>query len=44
VTRFLEWIMVSGIDEVLNPGLDADRPERVPIQVDVENLQSWGER
>jgi DNA polymerase I-like protein with 3'-5' exonuclease and polymerase domains len=44
VTRFLERIMVSGMDEVLNPVLDADRPERVPILVDVEILQSWGER
>ncbi len=42
VARFLEEAMVAGIDEVLNPGLDAAHPDRVPVEVDVEVVESWG--
>jgi DNA polymerase I-like protein with 3'-5' exonuclease and polymerase domains len=41
--RFLEEAMVAGMNEVLNSGLDADHPERVPVEVDVEVVDSWGE-
>jgi hypothetical protein len=30
------------MDEVLNPGLDTDHPARVPVEVDVEVVESWG--
>jgi DNA polymerase-1 len=43
VARFLEEVMVAGMDEILNPGLDADHPERVPVEVEVEVVESWGE-
>ncbi len=39
---FLKEVMVEGMDEVLNPGLDADHPDRVPVEVDVEVVESWG--
>jgi hypothetical protein len=35
-------VMVAGIDEVLNPGPVADHPVRVPVEVDVEVVESWG--
>jgi DNA polymerase I len=43
VARFLEEVMVAGMDEVLNSGLDAAHPERVPVEVEVEIVGSWGE-
>ena len=43
VAIFTEEIMVAGMEEVLNPGLGADHPERVPVKVDVEVVDSWGE-
>ena len=42
VERFVEEVMVAGMDEVLNPSLDANHPERVPVKVDVEIAESWG--
>jgi DNA polymerase-1 len=39
---FLEEVMVEGMDEVLNPGVDADHADRVPVEVDVEVVESWG--
>jgi len=42
VARFLEEVMVAGMDEVINPGLTADDPDWVPIDVDVEVVNSWG--
>lgn len=42
VARFVEEVMVAGMDEVVNCGLDANHPERVPVKVDVEILESWG--
>jgi hypothetical protein len=35
--------MVDGMEEVLNPGLGADHSKRVPVEVDVEEVDSWGE-
>jgi hypothetical protein len=43
VAHFLEEIMVAGMNEVVNPGLAADPSERVPVEVDVEVVESWGE-
>jgi DNA polymerase I-like protein with 3'-5' exonuclease and polymerase domains len=43
VVCFLEEVMVAGMDEVLNPGLDAAHPERVPVEVEAEIIRSWGE-
>jgi len=43
VEGWLEKAMVAGMEEVLNSGLDTDHPERVPVKVDVEVLNSWGE-
>lgn len=34
--------MVAGMDEVINPGLVADRPDRVQVKVDVEIAESQG--
>jgi hypothetical protein len=31
--------MVAGMDEVLNAGLDADHPDRVPVDI----IGSWGD-
>ena len=42
VADFLEEVMVVGRDKVVNPGLDADPSERVPVEVDVEAVDSWG--
>jgi DNA polymerase I len=43
VARFVEEIMVAGMDEILNPGLDNFHPNRVLVEVDVEIVESWGE-
>jgi DNA polymerase I-like protein with 3'-5' exonuclease and polymerase domains len=43
VARFVEEVMVAGMNEVLNSGLDADHPDWVPVKVDVEVVDSWGE-
>jgi DNA polymerase I-like protein with 3'-5' exonuclease and polymerase domains len=42
VARFLEEAMVDGMDEVINPGPEADHPDRVPVEVDVVIVESWG--
>jgi len=42
VARFVEEVMVGGMNEVLNPGLDANHPDWVPVEVDVEVVDSWG--
>ena len=42
VEAWLKRAMVEGMDEILNPGLDADYPDRVPVEVDVEIVRSWG--
>jgi DNA polymerase I len=42
VARFVEEVMLAGMDEVLNPSLDANHPERVPVKVDGEIAESWG--
>ena len=42
VADLLEETMVAGVDGVLNLGLDADHPDRVPMEVDVEVVESWG--
>jgi DNA polymerase I-like protein with 3'-5' exonuclease and polymerase domains len=42
VARFVAEVMVAGMNEVLNYGLDVDHPDRVPVDVDVEILESWG--
>jgi DNA polymerase I-like protein with 3'-5' exonuclease and polymerase domains len=42
VARLVEEVMLAGMDEVVNPGLDSDHPERVPVEVDVEIAESWG--
>jgi hypothetical protein len=41
---FLEEVMVVGRDNVVNPGLDADPSERVPVEVDVEAVLIAGAR
>ena len=43
VAIFTEEIMVAGMEEVLNSGLGTDHLERVPVKVDVEVVDSWGE-
>jgi DNA polymerase I-like protein with 3'-5' exonuclease and polymerase domains len=43
VARFVEEVMINGMDEVVNPSLDAEHPERVPVAVDVKPLESWGD-
>jgi len=42
VARFVEEVMVAGMNEVLNYGLDADHPDWDPVKVDVEVVDSWG--
>lgn len=42
VARFVKEVMVAGMDVVLNPDLDADHPDRVPVEVEVEVARSWG--
>ena len=41
VAIFTAEIMVAGMEEVLNSGLDVDHSERVPVKVDVEVVDSW---
>ena len=43
VFRFVEEVMVAGMDEIVNPGLDAFHPDRVPVEVEVESRRSWAE-
>jgi DNA polymerase I len=43
VKAWLVKAMVDGMDEVLNSGLDTDNLERVPVKVEVEVVDSWGE-
>jgi DNA polymerase-1 len=43
VKTWLVKAMVDGMDEVLNSGLGTDHPERVPVKVDVEVVDIWGE-
>ena len=43
VKAWLVKAMVDGMEEVLNPGLGTDHPERVPVKVEVEVVDSWGE-
>jgi DNA polymerase I-like protein with 3'-5' exonuclease and polymerase domains len=40
--RFVKEVMVAGMDEVLNSGLNANHLERIPVEVDVEMVESWG--
>lgn len=42
VAHCLERIMVAGMYKVLNPSLEADHPERVPVEVEVKVVESWG--
>jgi DNA polymerase I-like protein with 3'-5' exonuclease and polymerase domains len=42
VAQFVEEAMVAGMDEVLNSGLNANHLERIPVEVDVEMVESWG--
>jgi DNA polymerase-1 len=41
VARFVKEVMIAGMDEILNTGLDAAHPDRVPVDVDI--LESWGD-
>jgi DNA polymerase-1 len=43
VKAWLVKAMVDGMDEVLNSGPDTDNLERVPVKVEVEVVDSWGE-
>jgi DNA polymerase I-like protein with 3'-5' exonuclease and polymerase domains len=43
VARFVEEVMVAGMDEVVNPGLGAEHPDWVPVEVDVKIAESWGD-
>jgi DNA polymerase I len=43
VAVLVEEIMVAGMGEILNSGLGSDHPERVPVKVDVEVVDSWSE-
>ena len=43
VPRFVEEVMVAGIDEIVNPRLDDFHPDRVPVEVEVESRRSWAE-
>jgi hypothetical protein len=43
VARFVKEVMVGGMDEILNAGLDAAHSDRVPVDVDVDILESWGD-
>jgi DNA polymerase I-like protein with 3'-5' exonuclease and polymerase domains len=42
VACFVEKAMVASMDNVLNFDLYADRPYRVPVEVELKILQSWG--
>jgi DNA polymerase I len=41
VAQFIEEVMIAGMDEVLNAGLNANRLDRIPVKVDVEMVDSW---
>jgi hypothetical protein len=41
VARFVKEVMRVGMDEVLNPGLGTEHPDRVPVDVYVVILESW---
>ena len=43
VVRFLEEVMIAGMNEVVNPGLEADHPDWVPVEVEADIVGSWGE-
>jgi DNA polymerase I-like protein with 3'-5' exonuclease and polymerase domains len=43
VTRFLEEVMVAGMNEVVNPGMDDTHHNWVPIEVEAEIVGSWGD-
>jgi DNA polymerase-1 len=43
VAQFVDKIMVAGMDEVVNPGSSVEHPDRVPIKVDAQILESWGD-
>jgi len=42
VARFLKEVMITGMNEVVNPGLDNNHPDWVPIEVEAEIVESWG--
>ncbi len=41
LARFVEEVMLAGMDEVVNTGLSANHPDWVPVEVDVEILGKW---
>jgi hypothetical protein len=43
VARFVKEVMEAGMEEVLNPGLGTEHPDRVPIKADTKILKSWGD-
>jgi DNA polymerase-1 len=43
VKVWLVKAMVDGMNEVLNPGLGDDYPDWVPVEVEAEILESWGD-
>ena len=43
VAQFVKEVIVAGMGEMVNPGLDVDYPDRVPIEVDVKPLKRWGD-
>jgi DNA polymerase I len=43
VSRFVEEVMVAGMDEIVNPGLSDFHPDRVPVEVEVGVVGSWNE-
>jgi hypothetical protein len=42
VVKFIEEVIVAGMDEMVNPGLDAEHPDWVRIEADAKILESWG--
>ena len=38
VSRFVEEVMVAGMDEIVNPGLDDGHPDRVPVEAEIGRL------
>jgi DNA polymerase I len=43
VKVWLVKAMVDEMEEVLNPGLDADHCDRIPVEVEAEIFESWGD-
>jgi DNA polymerase I len=43
VKAWLVKAMVDGMNGVLNPGLGDDHPDWVPVEVEAEILESWGD-